>query len=278
MMAQFEVKQKLDFITKGLNARALFSTNRYAYFVQTREYTPYYYAVSMYDKINDTYVLNCLNPDKGSEWLSYTEGSKQVNATTYFEAAINYDRVFGNHGVSGLLVYNMRNYLSGNAGSLLLSLPHRNMGVSGRFTYNYDSRYFLEGNFGYNGSERFAKNNRWGFFPSIGFGWILTNEPFWLNRTDGWKHAISKLKLKATYGLVGNDQIGKDEDRFFYQSDVNVNDSGRKYIWGQDFGYTVNGVSIKRYANESIGWEISKKMNVGIELGLFDKEIGRAHV
>lgn len=157
MMAQFEVKQKLDFITKGLNARALFSTNRYAYFVQTREYTPYYYAVSMYDKINDTYVLNCLNPDKGSEWLSYTEGSKQVNATTYFEAAINYDRVFGNHGVSGLLVYNMRNYLSGNAGSLLLSLPHRNMGVSGRFTYNYDSRYFLEGNFGYNGSERFAK-------------------------------------------------------------------------------------------------------------------------
>ena len=132
MMAQFEVKQKLDFITKGLNARALFSTNRYAYFVQTREYTPYYYAVSMYDKINDTYVLNCLNPDKGSEWLSYTEGSKQVNATTYFEAAINYDRVFGNHGVSGLLVYNMRNYLSGNAGSLLLSLPHRNMGVSGR--------------------------------------------------------------------------------------------------------------------------------------------------
>lgn len=271
MMAQFEVKQKLDFITKGLNARALFSTNRYAYFVQTREYTPYYYAVSMYDKINDTYVLNCLNPDKGSEWLSYTEGSKQVNATTYFEAAINYDRVFGNHGVSGLLVYNMRNYLSGNAGSLLLSLPHRNMGVSGRFTYNYDSRYFLEGNFGYNGSERFAKNNRWGFSPSIGFGWILTNEPFWLNRTDGWKHAISKLKLKATYGLVGNDQIGKDEDRFFYQSDVNVNDSGRKYIWGQDFGYTVNGVSIKRYANESIGWEISKKMNVGIELGLFDK-------
>ena len=79
------------------------------------------------------------------------------------------------------------------------------------------------------------------------------------------------MKLKATYGLVGNDQIGKDEDRFFYQSDVNVNDSGRKYIWGQDFGYTVNGVSIKRYANESIGWEISKKMNVGIELGLFDK-------
>lgn len=71
--------------------------------------------------------------------------------------------------------------------------------------------------------------------------------------------------------LLVTTRIGKDEDRFFYQSDVNVNDSGRKYIWGQDFGYTVNGVSIKRYANESIGWEISKKMNVGIELGLFDK-------
>lgn len=272
MMAQFEIKQNLDFITEGLNIRALFSTNRYSYFDVQRSYNPFYYSVNTYDKIRDEYTLTCLNPNGGSEWLSYKEGQKQVNTTTYFEAAANYDRTFGDkHGVSGLLVYNMRNYLEGNAGSLLLSLPHRNLGLSGRFTYNFDSRYFTEFNFGYNGSERFAQHERFGFFPSIGAGWILTNEPFWTSSKNFFTQSINKLKLKATYGLVGNDAIGAEKDRFFYQSDVNVNDAGRSYTWGENFGTTINGVSINRYANDKISWEISKKLNIGIELGLFEK-------
>lgn len=270
MMAQFEVKQKLDFITKGLNARALFSTNRYSYFDLKRYYTPYYYTLGIYDKVRDEYTLNALNADKGSEWLSYQEGDKEVNTTTYFEAAVNYDQTFkGKHGISGLLVFNTRNYLKGNAGSLILSLPSRNIGLSGRFTYNYDTRYFIEANFGYNGSERFSKKERYGFFPSIGGGWILSNESFWKNKPV--EKIFSKLKLKATYGSVGNDAIGDENDRFFYQSDVNVNNSGRAYTWGENFGYTVNGVSINRYANDLISWEVSKKMNLGIEVSLFDK-------
>ncbi len=271
MMAQFELKQKLDFITEGLSVRGLFSTNRYSFFDVKRYYTPYFYSVSMYDKIRDEYILNSLNPDKGSEWLKYEEGSKEVSTTTYFEAAVNYDRTFAEkHGVSGLLVYNMRNHLTGNAGSLMLSLPSRNLGISGRFTYNYDSRYFMEFNFGYNGSERFAKKERFGFFPSIGGGWIVTNEPFWKDKKTAFTRAFSKLKLKATYGLVGNDAIGDQNDRFFYQSDVNVSDSNRAYSWGENFNYTVNGVSINRYANDLISWEVSKKFNFGIELGLFN--------
>jgi hypothetical protein len=94
------------------------------------------------------------------------------------------------------------------------------LGVSGRFTYAYDERYFSEFNFGYNGSERFAKSERFGFFPSFGFGWYMSNEDFMSSTSD----VITKLKLKSTYGLVGNDQIGSAEDRFFYISQVNLND------------------------------------------------------
>ncbi|WP_369808822.1 SusC/RagA family TonB-linked outer membrane protein [Parabacteroides sp. Marseille-P3160] len=270
MLAQVELKQKLDFITPGLNIRGLFSTNRYSFYDVRRYYNPYFYSISIYDKINDTYLLNALNPDTGSEWLKYEENSKEVNSTTYFEAAVNYDNTFNDvHAISGLLVYNMRNYQSGNAGSLILSLPKRNLGVSGRFTYSYDNRYFCEFNFGYNGSERFSERERFGFFPSIGGGWIVSNEPYW--KATGLSQILSKLKLKATYGLVGNDAIGDENDRFFYISDVNVNNSGRAYTWGENFNYTVNGVSINRYANDLISWEVSKKMNLGLEVSLFEK-------
>ena len=270
MMAQFELKQKLDFITEGLNVRGLFSTNRYSYFDVQRSYNPFYYSIATYDKVKDTYTLNALNPESGSEWLGYNEGQKDVNSSIYFESAINYDRTFAEkHGISGLLVFNMRNYKKGNAGSLLLSLPSRNVGLSGRFTYSFDNRYFGEFNFGYNGSERFSKNERFGFFPAFGGGWILTNEPFW--KDSNLEKTISKLKFKATYGLVGNDAIGDENDRFFYQSDVNLNNSNRAYTWGSDFNYKVNGVSINRYANDLISWEVSKKMNLGVELELFRK-------
>ena len=161
----------------------------------------------------------------------------------------------------------MRNYLAANAGTLALSLPSRNMGVSGRFTYSYDSRYFSEFNFGYNGSERFAKKYRFGFFPSAGMAWFVSNEPFW---TEELNKIVSKLKVKATYGLVGNDAIGSEIDRFFYLSDVNMNATNKSYTFGDRFGYTVNGIAIRRYENQDITWETSKKLNIGVELGLFN--------
>ena len=86
------------------------------------------------------------------------------------------------------------------------------MGLSGRVTYAFDDRYFFEGNFGYNGSERFSEKERYGFFPSAGLGYIISNEPFY---PESLKKVVSKLKLKATFGLVGNDQIGAKEDRFY---------------------------------------------------------------
>jgi len=95
-------------------------------------------------------------------------GEREQGSSFYFEGSLNHAREFGKHSVSSLLVLQARQSLNANAGSLQLSLPYRNLGLSGRATYAYDSRYFLEFNFGYNGSERFDKNNRFGFFPSAG--------------------------------------------------------------------------------------------------------------
>ena len=112
----------------------------------------------------------------------------------------------------------------------------------------------MEANFGYNGSERFAESERWGFFPSVGVGYLISNEPFW---NDDLKKVISKLKFKATYGLVGNDAVGDEATRFFYLSQVNLNDANMRYTWGiPGNSTTVNGVSISRYANPDVKADI----------------------
>lgn len=267
MLSQIELHQKLDFVTKGLSARFMANTDRYSSFDLQRKYTPYFYSLESYDKIEDVYVLKSLN--EGSEALQYEEGDKFVNSSFYMEGALSYSRDFNDkHAVSGLLVYTMREQLNGNAGSLQLSLPFRNVGLAGRFTYGYDSRYFGEINFGYNGSERFSRKERYGFFPSAGLGWIASNESFY---SDELKKIVPKLKLKATYGLVGNDQIGSSADRFFYLSEVNISNANKGSSFGTDFGYNRPGVSIGRYENPLISWETAYKTNLGLEFNLFDK-------
>jgi TonB-linked SusC/RagA family outer membrane protein len=270
MLAQFELSQDLGMITDGLKLRAMFNTNRRSEYGIRRSYNPYYFTATNYDPLKDTYILNALNPNSGTDYLTTSEDRKNVITNTYFETALNYDQTFNEkHGVSGMLVYTMRDELTSvDANNLQKSLPARNIGLAGRFTYAYDDRYFLEANFGYNGSERFAKKERFGFFPSVGLGYIISNEAFW---TPELEKTISKLKLKATYGLVGNDAIGSSDERFFYLSEVNMNDSDYSYTWGSMYNYSRNGVSIVRYPNENITWETSKKTNLGLELGLFNK-------
>lgn len=274
ILAQFELSQDLDFITKGLKARALFSTTRNSSFDVSRYYNPFYYLASNYNSLDDTYKLTELNPEGGTEYLGYNEGTKNISTNTYVEAAVSYDRTFKEkHAISGMLIYTLRNELHANASSLQLSLPYRNMGLSGRFTYAYNDRYFLEANFGYNGSERFAQKERFGFFPSVGLGYIVSNENFYRGPIA---KIIPKLKLKATYGLVGNDAIGNNEDRFFYLSEVNMNNTDYSYRFGTDYNVSKNGISVSRYANPYITWEVSKKLNVGTEFNLlnaFDVQI-----
>lgn len=272
MFAQVELNQKLDFITKGLSARAMFNTTRYSFFDVNRYYTPFYYMVSRYDKQADQYTLKLLNETSGKEYLEYHENRKDINSATYFESALNWDRTYAEkHALSGLLVFTIREQIYANAGDLQKSLPYRNIGYAGRFTYAYHSRYFTEFNFGYNGSERFSKKERFGFFPSVGLGWILSNEDFW---NEDLKKTVNKLKLKATYGLVGNDAIGSADDRFFYLSNVSMDNSGKGAsfgTYGNSGGRTLNGISISRYPNADITWETAEKLNLGIELGFWDE-------
>lgn len=267
VLAQIELAQDLDFITKGLKVKAIGYGNIYSFFDVSRAYKPYYY-LPLVNPETGKYMLSALNPEAGTEYLDYVPGTKDVSTTFYLEGSLAYNRTFNEkHGISGLLVYTMRNELNGNTNTLQKSLPYRNIGLAGRLTYAYSDKYFLEANFGYNGSERFAKKNRFGFFPSAGLGYLISNEDFFAP----YKKTISKLKLKATYGLVGNDAIGSADDRFFYLSQVNMNDGGKTIPFGKFMDYSKPGVSIQRYANDAITWETSYKLNLGAEIGLFDK-------
>lgn len=269
MIAQFELKQDLDMLTKGLNLRAMFNTTRNAYFDVSRQYSPYYYMINYYDPLTKDYTLSLINEGKGTEYLGYDEGRKDISSNTYLEAALNYNRNFNEkHDIGALLVYIMREELIANAGDLQKSLPYRNLGLSGRTTYAYDGRYFAEFNFGYNGSERFHKSHRFGFFPSAGLAWNISGENFW----EPLRKTISGFKLRTTYGLAGNDAIGDSSDRFFFLSNVKMDDGAKGSGFGENINsYHRNGVTLTRYANPDLSWEVSEKKNVALELGLWNK-------
>lgn len=164
LLAQMELKQNLNFITEGLSVKGMLNISRLAQFGVDRFYDPFYYQIGSYDRQNGNYSL--IETHTGTEYLAYRElaNDRVMNSTFYFEGMANYARDFGKNSISGLLVFMARQSLDANAGSLQLSLPSRSIGLSGRATYSYDRRYFAEFNFGYNGTERFDKNNRFGFF------------------------------------------------------------------------------------------------------------------
>ncbi|KRT18206.1 SusC/RagA family TonB-linked outer membrane protein [Pedobacter ginsenosidimutans] len=271
---QIELKQDLNGLTQGLSARMMSYVKRTSYLALNRFYNPFYYS-STIDPTTGTYSINVLNDGSassvgtvGTEYLNYNEGEKLVDSRFWIEGSVNYNRTFSKkHAVGGMLVTYFSSYETGNAGSLIRSLPSRNNGVSGRFSYGYDDRYLAEFNFGFNGSERFSEQNRFGFFPSGGIAYRVSNEKFF----EQFKRVVTNLKLRATYGVVGNDQIGEVADRFLYLSNVNMNDGGFGSSFGRNDGvgtYNRNGVSISRYANNNITWEKSEQLNLGMDLGI----------
>lgn len=268
MSAQFEVNQNLKFITPGLTFFGMFSTNRYSYFDVSRNYLPFYYDMQSFDEQTGEYNLRWLNsaPGAAREYLGYQEGPKYLNTYLYLLGRIDYSRSFGAHTVGGSLVGTRQQTLSGNAGSLQASLPNRNLGLSGRASYSYDNRYFAEFNFGYNGSEKFAPQNRFGFFPTIGAGWVVSNEKFW----DGAiSKVITRLKFRGSFGLVGNDAIGDpNSQRFFYLSNVAPN-GGPSATFGTNNSVTMNGTAIYAYPNPGVTWETSRKTNLAAEITFF---------
>ena len=260
ILAMFQVEQDLSFVTPGLSARASANIRTYGNHGSSRSYSPYYYEIKEYDLINDLYTLN--NIAAGTESLGDPATYRNSNSRTYFEAAVNYSKSIDIHEMSSMLVFTQSEELNTILGNTIeQTLPRRNVGLAGRFTYNHDQRYMAELNFGYNGSERFSRNNQFGFFPSFGLGYMLSNEKYWSTLAD----LFPKAKMKFTYGLVGNDAIGAPTDRFFYLSRIS---SGGGYRFGDTFFNNYPGYSIDRYSNFNITWEEALKSDLGLELNI----------
>jgi len=267
LLLQLEMEHKFTGALAGVSLKGTYNVMRSAYYDLYRGYSPFYYTPA--STADGSYHLMGLNPDGGTEYLSYTPGTRTVIASNYGELRLGYNKTFKDvHDFSALLVGTMRSETEGAdlnrsvSDQLQASLPRRNISSAGRLAYGYDNRYFFELDAGYNGTERFAKNNRFGFFPAAGAGWMVSNEKF----MSGVKDIFTTLKLRASYGKVGNDQIGTLYDRFFYLSQVDMTGTG--YWFGTDRSYR-SGITIDRYANPLITWEIAKKADVGIELGLY---------
>ena len=266
MTASLNVDQDLRFITKGLSAKALVSFYNYSYAATNRYHTPAYYKItpeSVTLNADGTYSYDTeIIGDPGNTYLT-----SSVSASGYHEwsmqGQINYARKFGKNDVSADVVYHMKEKVNNATGSSEEALlPFRQQGLAGRVTYNYGGRYFAEANFGWNGSENFIEGKRFGLFPSAALGWTVSNEKFFLPL----KKVVTNLKFRGSYGLVGNDAIG-DSNRFPYITEV-IMDS-RTYTFGQQFT-AIGAGYIKTYGNENATWEVARKLNVGVDLELFD--------
>lgn len=271
IMAQATLMQDLNFITKGLKFQATASTRVWSKYEGSRSYNPYYFELQDYDQITGEYTLFALNPTNKGAYLGNVSPSRNSDSQTRFEARLNWDNTFGLHSIGAMTVFKMEDneLTTGSSTSIYETLPERNMGNSGRVTYDFDRRYFAEFGYGYNGSEKFSGTKRYGFFPSIAIGWMVSNEKFWEKVND---KLFSSLKLKASIGKVGNDAIAQRKDRFFYLSSISTygqaDARGTGYRWGQSFMNSYGGYTIDRYANPDITWEVSVKKNLGFELGL----------
>lgn len=265
--AMVTLVQNLDNHVKGMKFQAKASVNTWSKYSSRRNYNPYYYAVDSYNQITGEYTLYNLNPTSGQAYLGDVIPGRDASAHYYFEGRLNWDRDFGKHSIGAMTVVLAEENLltSGNSTSIYATLPERNLGNSGRLTYGYDDRYFFEFAYGYNGSEKFTGEKKYGFFPSLGAGWIISNESFWTKA----KNVVDIMKLKFTWGLVGNDAISDREGRFFFLSNIQKGGSGNGFVWGETFTNGYGGYSTLRYANPDISWEVSEKYNIGLELALF---------
>lgn len=260
------VSQNLDFITKGLSATGMATFYNRVYSAVYRSFTPFMYQLTDYDVDeagNYSYTSNSTNT--GTTYLDTTRG-KDGYRELAFQAKIDYTRTFGKHDVGATIVYLQKERnMNISDEQEYAALPYRQQGLAGRVTYGFDKRYLFEANFGYNGSENFAAGKRFGFFPSVAVGWVVSNEPFW----KGIKEQVSLFKLRASYGLVGNDVISSDySDRFPYLTTVDMGQGYDVYI-GNNFERKY-GPILSVYGNPNATWEESRKLDIGVEIGLFD--------
>lgn len=243
----------LGSVVKGLVVRGKFAYDAYNLQASIRPKQPGSYQYRGKNTSGgDSMVL--IQPETALGYRTYSD----AYSTYYLESAISYDRTFGNHTVGGLLVGNMREYIYHTAPSSIGNIPQRRMGLATRLSYDYDGRYFAEFDAGFNGSENFPPGKRYGFFPSGSVGWIASREKFW--NID----AINFLKLRFSYGQVGNDQVS--DKRYLYLTTINK--SANNYGFGEGMGAISGAFAEALIGNEDLSWEVSTDANLGLEMEL----------
>ena len=252
--------QDLGFITKGLKLTALVNIKNWSTVWYTQSIQPYYYHIKAgsWDLSNpDVFELERMGTS-GTDYISQSGASRNNDNTLYFDARLDYARKFGDHSVSAMLMYMQREYRAD-------ALPNRNQGFSGRFMYDYDHRYLAEVNFGYNGTERLKKGDRFELFPAVSLGWLPSEEKFWKPLKD----YIGYFKIRGSYGVVGSDETGPNAGHFLYLDNITLNGNG--YTTGINGGVTKNGPGFHSYAVENACWERVNKLDIGVDLELFNQ-------
>lgn len=266
--ASINFNQQLDFVTKGLSFRALASyDSQYIHTLSKSEQLSTYELKDTYDEAGNTIKVLELN--------TLSQGAIKVPSemwnrrqSMHAEAALEYKRDFNGHNINALFLGTLDKkwwrYSESKALSQYITVPVSYMGLVGRVAYDYQSRYLLEFNAGYNGSENFAKGKRFAWFPAVSVGWNLAEEKFFRNVIDlKW---VSRLKLRASYGLTGNDNT--EERRFMYLAGEYT--SGGGGVFGSSAQKLLEGYLEGKLGNEDVTWETAAKQNYGIDLSMFD--------
>ena len=246
---------------KGLSITGMFSFDTYNYTSNRFTKSPNTYHATGRDA-NGNLIYE--QTRQGTENLAYSLSAKG-DRTIYLEAALNYKNTFGRHDVSGMLLFNQSDEINTKATNVEEALPYRFRGLAGRFTYGFDDRYFAEFNFGYNGSENFTPKNRYGFFPSVGLGWVISNESFFEPLTN----VIQYLKVRGTWGQVGNSQISGR--RFAYLATV-TDSSSTSYTFGKNMDQNYGTTAIDEYAVD-VTWEVADKTDIGVDMRLLNNKL-----
>lgn len=266
LQTKVTLRQDLKFITEGLSVKGSISFDADFSSTMTRSKTPKtFYALNR----NEDRTLDKKTMKEGSAlgnpWLSGRDGTKKI----YIEASMDYQHTFNKvHDVSGMLLYMQKETQYQNWDGVHL-LPYRKQSFVARATYGYDSRYMIEASMGMTGSENFAQGHRWGIFPAVGAAWFVSHEKF----MSGLEDYISKLKLRVSYGITGNDNIG-DNTRFPYRENINTGLGGYNFgltpgANGSASNWSGNGIVEGSFPMPNLSWEIEKKLNTGIDVGLF---------
>lgn len=267
VLANLDFEQKLDFITEGLSFKAMVSFKNWSQTVTDRRQNYNQYSLASYDPTTLEFTQAPVGTPAKPVLSTVSEGTSNGDRRIYFQTYLNYSRRFDKHNVGAMVLYNLDQYNVNNVTSLYTALPKRKVGLAFRASYDYDARYMFEFNAGYNGSENFAEGHRYGFFPSVALGYNISREKFFEPLSD----VVTNLKLRGSYGLVGNDQIILNGSvvRFIYLADVNLQGVGFTTGFGNN-QVTYNGPTYNRYQNNDITWEVGHKLNVGFDLQLFN--------